>query len=60
LDAATAFYVASENIQSPMGFGLAALAQQADAEQLAAETGGTVLNWEGLRAHVAAMGNKQP
>lgn len=60
VDGSTAYYVASENIQSPMGFGLAALAQQADAEALAAETGGTVLDWEGLREHVAAMGNKQP
>jgi copper chaperone NosL len=57
LDATAAFYVASENIQSPMGFGVAALAQQVDAEQLAQETGGELLDWDEARVHMAMAGH---
>jgi copper chaperone NosL len=56
-DATTAFYVASENIQTPMGHGMAALAQQADAEKLAQETSGEVLDWDKARVHMAMAGH---
>ena len=54
VDATTAFYAASDTLQTPMGFGVAAFAQQADAEKLAQEMNGQVLDWEQMRAHVAA------
>ena len=57
IDATTAIYVASENIQSPMGHGVAALAQQSDADKLVAEVGGDVLDWDKARVHLAMAGH---
>lgn len=54
IDATTAFYMASDDLQTPMGFGVAAFAQQADAEAFAAELGGVVLAWEEAREHMTA------
>lgn len=57
IDATTAIYVASENIQSPMGHGVAAFAQQADAETLAQEMEGEILDWDKVRVHLAMAGH---
>ena len=57
IDATTAIYVASENIQSPMGHGVAALTQQADADKLVAEVDGDVLDWDKMRVHLAMAGH---
>jgi copper chaperone NosL len=45
----TAFYVRSAEIDSPMGHGLAAFAEQAAAEAFAAERGAEVLTFAALR-----------
>jgi copper chaperone NosL len=49
IDAATAFFVESDQIRTPMGHGLAALADQGAAEKLAAEVGGKVFDWDKVR-----------
>lgn len=54
LDALQAHYVVSEEIQSPMGSGVAARGSLAAAQALAAEKNGDVLDWQGLQTHVAA------
>jgi copper chaperone NosL len=48
IDAASAHYVAAERLVTPMGHGLAALADPAQAEALAQEFGGAVLTWDDL------------
>ncbi len=53
IDAESAFYVHSSTIKSPMGHGIAAFADKTAAEQLAAETGGQVLDWDHLRIGLA-------
>lgn len=54
LDATTAHYVFSEQIQSPMATGAAAHAELAAAEQMAAHLQGALLTWDELRAKHAA------
>jgi copper chaperone NosL len=53
LDATQAIYVRSSALHTPMGHGLAAFADPAAAQALAAERGGTVLTWEELTADSA-------
>lgn len=50
LDAATATYVVSQDVQSPMGSGIAAFADAAAANELAQRVNGQVYDWPGLRA----------
>jgi copper chaperone NosL len=55
LDARQAHYVVSEEIQSPMGYGVAAFDTRAAAEALAAEKNGDVLDWQALQGLVSSM-----
>jgi copper chaperone NosL len=48
LDATAAYYVVGGAIQTPMGYGIAACADQQEAQKMAAEIGGEVLTWETL------------
>jgi copper chaperone NosL len=48
LRAETAWYVRSAAITSPMGSGVAALADRASAQRLSRERGGVLLDWNGL------------
>ena len=57
IDATTAYYVESDQIRSPMGHGLAALADQGAAEKLAAEVGGQVFDWDKIRIEFALAGH---
>ena len=50
LDATTAHYVFSNQLQTPMAHGVAAFASKAAAEKLAAELEGDILDWNGLQA----------
>lgn len=50
LEAETAWFVQADAIHSPMASGLAALSSQAQADSVAAATGGTVLRWAAVRA----------
>jgi copper chaperone NosL len=50
LDATGAHFVFSNQLQTPMAQGIAAHAALADAEAMAAELDGQVLDWNGLRA----------
>lgn len=50
--AETATFVASDQIKSPMGHGIAAFLKASDAEVFAKEVNGQVMNFEGLRAFV--------
>jgi copper chaperone NosL len=54
----TAFFVLSDQLQTPMGMGVAAFEKREDAEALAAEKSGKVLTLDELRAemHVKAHG----
>lgn len=54
LAAEDAVYVTSDAIHSPMGHGVAALATQDAAEQLAAEMDGEIIKYSGLRAKADA------
>jgi len=53
IDAETAYFVESSAIRSPMGHGVAAFADKAAAERLAADTEGKVLDWAHLRIEIA-------
>ncbi|GIV78827.1 MAG: hypothetical protein KatS3mg050_3221 [Litorilinea sp.] len=53
LDATQAIYVRSSALHTPMGHGLAAFADRAAAETLAAEREGELLTWEELVAGLA-------
>lgn len=55
IDAATAFYVVSDQIKTPMNHGIVAFAQEEAANSLAGEAGGKVLDWDKVRA-VPVMG----
>ena len=57
--AETAVYVLNDDLASPMGWGLAAFAKTADAEQFMAENGGILTTWDDLHEGVAA-GNLKP
>ncbi len=50
LDATQATYVFSNELKTPMAQGLAAHASMADAQEMAAELNGEVLDWDGLLA----------
>jgi copper chaperone NosL len=54
LDALQAHYVVSEEIQSPMGYGVAAFDTVAAAEALAVEKNGGVIDWRALQVHVSS------
>ena len=58
IDAATAWFVVSEEIKTPMGHGLAAFATQDAATALAAEVGGTVYDWDKVRIEHALAGHQ--
>lgn len=51
LDAANAFFVFSEQISAPMGYGLAAEATENDAQKLADKIRGRIFNFSGLIAN---------
>jgi copper chaperone NosL len=55
----TAFFVLSEQLQTPMGSGVAAFEKKDDAEAFAAETSGKVLTLDELRVeiHLKVHGN---
>ena len=46
--AESAYYVMSEDIQTPMGHGIVALSTREEAEALAGDAGGMVMTWEEL------------
>jgi copper chaperone NosL len=48
LDARKAWFVVSQKIASPMGYGIAAFARKEDAERLAKQVGGIALRWDDL------------
>lgn len=50
LDASQAHFVVSQDLQTPMGFGIAAHATAEAAQKQAGELKGEVLSWEGVRA----------
>lgn len=50
IDATTAFFVESDQIKSPMNHGIAACAERASAEAMAAETNGKVMTWKELQS----------
>jgi copper chaperone NosL len=50
-----AFFVHSSQLQSPMGSGLAAFAQHADADAAAGRLAGEVFNWDELRAALPTL-----
>ncbi|MCB0129877.1 MAG: nitrous oxide reductase accessory protein NosL [Caldilineaceae bacterium] len=54
IDGQTAYYIYSEELVTPMGFGLAAAAQQLEAETLAAEWNGSVLTLTELHERFTA------
>lgn len=54
-----AFYVLNDGLASPMGWGLAAFVNRADAEQFMVKNGGTITTWDDLHDGVAA-GNLRP
>jgi copper chaperone NosL len=56
LDAPTAAYVVSPQIRSPMGYGVAAPATSAAAEELASGLGGRVDTWDGLFQNLQGRG----
>ncbi len=55
----TAVYVLNNDLATPMGWGLAAFANAADAEQFMVENGGIVTTWNDLHEGIAA-GNLKP
>ncbi len=54
-----AAYVLNDDLATPMGWGLAAFANSADAEQFMAENGGALTTWDDLHEGIAA-GNLKP
>lgn len=54
IDGQNAYYIHSNNLRTPMGFGLAAVAQPLEAEALAVEWGGTVLTFAELHEQFVA------
>jgi nitrous oxide reductase accessory protein NosL len=48
LDARKAWFVVSQKIASPMGYGIVAFARKEDAERLAKQVGGIALRWDDL------------
>lgn len=56
IDGATAYYVRSETLQSPMGHGIAASGDRARAEALARAWGGRVLDLDALRGEIGGTG----
>lgn len=49
IDAPTAFYVLSNQIKTPMGYGIAAFAEESAAKEFAAGVDGKLLSWDDLR-----------
>lgn len=61
LPAASAFYVRSTLVPTPMGHGLVAFAGEAEASAAAAELGGTVASWAQLQAdHLGPSRQPEP
>ena len=50
IDGRSAFYISSDELLTPMGFGLAAAAQEPEAQALADEWNGVVLTFDELHA----------
>lgn len=50
VDGTTAIYVATESVITPMGSGLLAFQQRADAEAFVEENEGTIMTWEDVLA----------
>lgn len=48
VDAATAWYVQSDTLETPMGGGVVAFAQRDEGDRFAADNDGTVLSWTAL------------
>lgn len=62
MDATQAHFMVSDNLTTPMGDGIAAFADRAAAEGLAAEFTGEVLDWQTLVARFESgmLGSKMP
>jgi copper chaperone NosL len=56
--AETGYFVHSEAIIGPMGHGIAAFANQAEADALAVEVGASVVSFDELRAELAASAHE--
>jgi copper chaperone NosL len=52
IDAASATYLVSPAVPSPMGANVSAFAARAGAETLQSDKGGDVLDWDGIREHL--------
>ena len=55
LDATSAWFVVADSLQTPMGFGIAASAQELEAQALAQEWGGEVLSFAQAREEIGGM-----
>lgn len=55
LDATSAWFVVADSLQTPMGFGIAASAQELEAQALANEWGGDVLSFAQAREQMGGM-----
>lgn len=55
LDATSAWFVVADSLQTPMGFGVAAAAQELEAQALAQEWGGEVLSFTQAREQTGGM-----
>lgn len=55
LDATSAWFVVADSLQTPMGFGIAASAQELEAQALAQESGGEVLSFAQAREQMGGM-----
>jgi copper chaperone NosL len=55
MDAQAAWYVVADSLQTPMGFGIAAFAQELEAKALAQEWGGEVLTFAQAREQSGGM-----
>ena len=57
IDATAAFFVVSEQIKTPMNYGIVACAEKAAAEKLANELAGELLTWDELRLRPIGPGS---
>lgn len=55
LDATSAWFVVADSLQTPMGFGVAAFAQESEAQALAQEWGGEALSFAQAKEQIGAV-----
>ena len=57
IDAESAFYVVSTEIPTPMGHGILAVSSEAQAQKIAADVNGVILDWGHARVEMALAGH---